>query len=135
MQILFKWKNRKHLNEKLLWKLPFYLHWLLEDCCRHSGTWSQISVFSTELHQIFRAVRRFFCQRRMPVLHWTPTLTSLSQTSTCTNVTKEPPPPLLQWFSQVSTGFPQIVSSPNLIRRLNFNASLKPAPSLSEFFQ
>jgi hypothetical protein len=26
MQILFKWKNRKHLNEKLLWKLPFYLH-------------------------------------------------------------------------------------------------------------
>ena len=75
MQILFKWKSQKHLNEKLPWKLPFYLHWLFEDWCRHSGTWNQRSVFSRKLTKIFRAVWSFFCQRRMPLFHWIPTLT------------------------------------------------------------
>jgi len=139
MQILFKWKKQKHLNEKLPWKLPFYLHWLFEDCCRHSGTWNQRWEYSRELTQIFRAVGRFFCQRRMPVVHWTPTLTRLRQTSSCTNVTNELPlhPPTPRFYSdssQVSRGFTQIVSSPNFIRRLNFNASLQPAPLYQNSF-
>jgi hypothetical protein len=135
MQILFKWKKQKHLNEKLPWKLPFYLHWLFEDCCRHSGTWNQRWEYSREPTQIFRAVGRFFCQRRMPVVHWTPTLTRLRQTSSFTNVTNEPPLLFYSGSSQVLKGFTQIVSSPNLLRRLSFNVSIQPAPSLSEFFQ
>ena len=67
MQILFTLKSHKHLNEKFLWELPFYLHLPFEDLCRHSGTCNQRSVFSREMPQMFRAVQRFSGPRRKPV--------------------------------------------------------------------